>query len=255
MLIIVLGLFIAGIAAGVVSTLVGMASLISYPVLLAVGLPPVTANVTNTAALTFTGLGVGVSSRYELRTNYRDLYWILPLTVLGSLLGSFLLVIFPSQIFEKIVPFLVLMAAIVFLIRPYLHANRPLADIRENVPIDRNFIMISAVFLISIYGGYFGAASGVFTLLAFTMTAGLKYTVANAVKNISGAVANLVATIIYAFYGNVNWGYALPMGAGFVIGGWIGPKVARSLPAETFRWLIILGAFVLSGYLFYKAYL
>lgn len=109
-------LFIGGIVGGILGSVVGMASLVSYPILLATGLSPVVANVTNTAALIFSGLSAGAASRRELKYNYRDLFWILPVALLGSIAGCILLLAFPSKIFEKVAPFMIAGAAIVFIL-------------------------------------------------------------------------------------------------------------------------------------------
>lgn len=244
-------LFASGIIAGILASVVGMASLISYPILLATGLPPLVANVTNTAALIFSGLGSTLSSRRELRGKGSDLLWILPIALSGSLLGCFLLLAFPSKIFEQIVPFMILFAAVVFILQPFLQRAGTQAGTGTEQAVSKNLPTFIAVFLIGAYGGYFGAASGIFMLLVFSMSQRL--IVANALKNVTMGATNLIATVVYCFSGHINWGHALFMGLGFVIGGFIGPLIARHLPRQLLRVLIIVGAIVLAVYMFLKS--
>ncbi|GKT02501.1 sulfite exporter TauE/SafE family protein [Furfurilactobacillus entadae] len=253
-MIFIIFLFIAGIIAGIISTVTGMASLVSYPMLLAAGLSPVVANVTNTTGLVFAGFSSGISSRQELKYNYRDLFWISPLIVIGGVIGSVLLLVFPNDVFEKIVPFMIFAVAIVFAVQPRLRLDDAVA-LDGYVPVKKTLTTVVLVFLIGVYGGYFGAAAGVFTLLVFSETPGLRLTVANAIKNVAGGMANLVATIIFIFSGKVQWSAAIPMGVGFFVGGYIGPKIARYMPAKLLRWLIIIGALILAGNMFYGAFI
>lgn len=123
------------------------------------------------------------------------------------------------------------------------------------VPVDRSFWALIAIFIIGAYGGYFGAASGIFMLLVFSMTRGLNLLIANAIKNVVMGATNLVATIVYIFFGHIAWAAALPMAIGFIIGGAVGPAIARHLPANFLRWLIIIGAFILAGDMYYQAFM
>lgn len=247
-------LFFAGIIAGILASVTGMASLVSYPILLATGLSPIVANVTNTAALIFSGIGSTISSKRELKYNYRDLVWILPIALAGSIMGCFLLLAFPSEIFEKVAPFMIALVALFFIIQPHLSSSTNSLQ-QTKIPVKKTLLTGIAIFLIGTYGGYFGAASGIFMLLVFSMTEGMNLVVANALKNVTMGATNLIATIIYLFYGHINWHYAIVMGAGFIIGGYVGPVIARHLPKKALRWLIIIGAFILAGYMFIQAFL
>ena len=245
-------LFIAGIFAGILASVTGMASLVSYPILLSMGLPPLVANVTNTAALIFSGVGSTLSSKKELKNNRSDLYWIIPLAMLGSLLGCFLLLCFPSKIFEKVSPFMIAFVALFLILQPFFIKSKE--ERTSAVPVNKGGLTILLIFLIGTYSGYFGAASGVFMILVFSMTKGISLVVANAIKNITMGLTNLTATLVYIFYGNINWKYAIPMGAGFMIGGYIGSIIARHLPKKILRILISVGAFILAIYMYHKAF-
>ncbi|HEY0222445.1 sulfite exporter TauE/SafE family protein [Lactovum miscens] len=246
-------LLIGGILAGILASVTGMASLVSYPILLATGLSPIVANVTNTAGLIFSGLGSSISSRRELKFSFKDLIWILPTAIFGSLSGCILLLTFPNKVFEKVVPFMILGAAIFFVFQPLL--KKASTGNAQEVRVKKSLFNLIAIFLIGTYGGYFGAASGVFMLLVFSLTEGMSLLAANALKNVTMGITNLVATIVFIFFGHINWLFGLTMGAGFMIGGYIGPAIARKLPKTFLRWLIIIGAFILAGYMFKIAYL
>lgn len=254
-MIVIGGLFIAGIVAGILGTVTGMASLVSYPILLATGLSPIVANVTNTAALIFSGLGATVSSRQELKYNKRDLIWILPTAAVGSIIGCILLLAFPSGIFEKIAPFMIGIVAIFFIVQPHLKARAVVGSLDNNPSVKKSFWSLLAILVIGAYGGYFGAASGIFMLLVFSATQGIRLTTANALKNVTMGLTNLIATGIFIFFGHIDWRAAIFMGAGFIIGGYVGPIIARRLPEKILRWIIIIGALLLAADMFYSAYL
>ncbi len=149
-------LILIGVAAGIVSTVGGLASLVSYPALLALGLPPVTANVTNTAGLIFTGVGASLASRKELKHQKRELITLLPLTLIGCIVGALLLFKIPAETFQKIVPFFILSAGILILLPRHLQVGQP-----AKWQVSLAWL---GVFLVGIYSGYFGAASGVLML-------------------------------------------------------------------------------------------
>ncbi|CAH1850887.1 sulfite exporter TauE/SafE family protein [Convivina intestini] len=249
-----------GILAGIVSSTAGLASLISYPALLAVGVPPIYANVTNTAALVMTGLGTTVSSRKELGNHRADIIKILPFTVGGSILGAWLLLSAPATTFEKIVPFFVLVAGLLLLsqINKSNH-NRPASANRESIENDDQhplyqFVVSIGILLVGVYCGYFGAAGGVLLLAILSATTTMSFASYNALKNLSLGCANLVATIIYILSSHIYWSLMVPLGIGLFIGGWIGPRIVRRLPERLLKIVISLAAIALAVDLFVKAY-
>ena len=253
----------AGILAGISSSVAGLASLISYPALLAVGIPAVFANVTNTTALVFTGIGSGVASRRELRGHGSDLLKLLPLTVGGSISGGLLLLAAPASSFEHIVPFFIFSAALLIL-RPEL--LRITARGRQEVCRDASaasaFRMRAskiafgvAVFLVGVYTGYFGAAGGVIMLALLAATSRSEFAEYNAMKNVSLGAANLFATLLFIFRAHIYWLAAAPLAVGFFFGGFIGPHIVRHVHARLLRILISVGAVGLAVYLFTKTYL
>jgi hypothetical protein len=220
----ILGLFAAGVLAGLLSSVVSLASIVSYPALLAFGLSPLAANVTNTVALVFTGLGAAAGSRPELSGQGPLLRRLGVAAALGGAAGAALLLVTPPRAFEFAAPLLIATAS-VLLLRP------PRPRPHEHLPVRL------AVFAVAIYTGYFGAAGGV--LMFAVLSAALHQLPAriNAVKNVLGAFANGVAALGFALLGPVDWAAALPLAAGLLLGGRLGPGLVRRLPGQTLRLL------------------
>ncbi|BAP85760.1 permease [Paucilactobacillus hokkaidonensis JCM 18461] len=247
-------LLIAGIASGLLSSMAGLASLISYPVLLSLGLPPVNANVTNTASLVFTGIGSGISSVTELKSHKEDTIRVSILSIAGAVGGSLLLTLAPASTFQRVVPLFIFMAGCLMLFslrqdsKPFLFAKK------QSQSLLKSFLANSAILLVGIYGGYFGAAAGIMLLsiLSITLTAPLP--VSNAIKNFTSLITNLIAIFIYTLTIKVYWLMVIPMGIGMFIGGYIGPIIVRRVPTRPLRICISVAAFCLAGYLFYGAY-
>lgn len=254
-------LFPAGILAGITSSVAGLASLVSYPALLLAGIPPVTANVTNTAALIFTAIGSGAASRRELKGRGRDLLRILPLTVGGSLCGGLLLLVAPASSFTHVVPFFIFGAALL-IIWPELK-GAPIGPNRLQAgPVSESLwkrrltaiLVAAAIFAVGAYTGYFGAAGGVVMLAILAATSHLEFAEYNALKNVSLGVSNFAAALLFTFRSHVEWLAVLPLAIGFFIGGYIGPSIVRHLPARVLRIGIALCATGLAVYLFIQAY-
>lgn len=223
-----LGLAAVGLVAGVVSTVVSLASIVSYPALLAFGLPPLTANVTNTVALLFTGVGAAAGSRPELAGQGRLLARLWLATALGGAAGAALLLVTPSRTFEMVAPWLVAGASLLLLLRPPKPGQAGLGGVSGRA-------LRAGVFCVAVYTGYFGAAGGIIMFAVLAAALDLPAAGVNAIKNVLGALANAVAAIWFAFFGPVDWAAVGPLAAGFLVGGWLGPAVARRLPGETLR--------------------
>lgn len=226
-------LFAAGIAGGLTGSIAGLASVATYPALLAVGLPPVSANVTNTVALVFNAVGSILGSRPELTGRGPWLWRVTPVAALGGVVGAALLLSTPAEGFEKIVPWLLGFSALAIVL-PRSRATggtgrRPRAVLVAEA---------GAVFLICIYGGYFGAAAGVLLLALLLRSSDTTLAQANAVKNVSLGAANAVAAIIFAVFAPVQWAAVLPLGLGCLLGSRLGPVVVRHAPQTPMRLLI-----------------
>ncbi|ALL77001.1 transporter [Pseudonocardia sp. EC080610-09] len=237
-------LFVAGFAAGLSGAVAGLASLFSYPALLAVGLPATTANVTNTVCLLFQGAGAVAGSRPELRgAGPQVRRWVLP-ALLGGATGAALLLATPEGGFERIVPFLVAGAAVLLLVPPRPDSTRTPG---RGVTV--------GVFAVAVYGGYFGAAASVLMLALLASLPGATLLRANALKNVLTWAANAVAAVGFAVFGDVAWAVVPALALGLVAGGRLGPAVARRLPARLMRIGIAVAGLGLAGTLFADAWL
>lgn len=244
----VLLLFAAGIGAGLAGSIAGLASLFSYPALLAVGLPATTANVTNTVALLFNSAGSITGSRPELAGLGGMVRRFAVLSVLGGAAGAGLLLITPEGGFEKIVPFLVGGASVLLLASPRIRTAAAESPRRGGPWV------LAAMTAVAIYGGYFGAAAGVLMLALISVSQPLTLLQSNAVKNVLSGLANGVAALGFALFGDVAWAAVLPLAAGLLIGGWSGPAIARRLPTAVLRVGIGLAGIGLAVTLFLDAW-
>ncbi len=220
-----------GVLAGVVSTVASLASVVSYPALLALGLPPLSANVTNTVALMFTGVGAALGSRPELRGERGLLGRLGVITVLGGAAGAALLLVTPPQAFEAVAPWLVGAASLTILL------NRKVEIPKRGA---HRQALLAGLFCVALYVGYFGAAGGLLLLAVLTALVDRPLVALNAVKNAVAGMANGVAAIGFAVFGPVRWGAAVPLAVGFLAGGWLGPALARRLPGAALRVVVAL---------------
>jgi hypothetical protein len=246
-------LVLAGIGAGLTGSVAGLASLISYPALLAIGLPPVTANITNTVALVLNSVGSVSASRPELRGQSRRLLPLAGAAVLGGAAGAVLLLLTPAAAFERIVPFLIAGASAAILVQ---RPPRELAaeGAREHpVPRDPWWLALGT-FAVGIYGGYFGAAAGVLLLALYLLGTGESLPRGNAMKNVILGVANTVAAVGYVAFASVAWSAALPLAIGCLVGGRIGPRVVRRSPQGALRRIIAIAGLALAVHLAIQAY-
>jgi uncharacterized membrane protein YfcA len=226
---------LAGLAAGTINTVVGSGSLITFPTLVAVGLPPLTANVTNTVGLV-PGAVTGVYGyRRELAGLGPVLRRLLPATLAGAVLGAALLLVFPATVFEAVVPWLVATAVLLVLGQPWLVRRAGLHAPRAH---DAPWLWV-AVGLTGVYGAYFGAAQGVLLIGVLGVGLALHLQQVNAVKNVLAGSANLVAGLIFMLAAPVDWVAALLVAVGAAAGGLLGARIARRLPAPVLRGVVV----------------
>jgi uncharacterized membrane protein YfcA len=218
-----------GVLAGIVSTVASLASVVSYPALLALGLPPLSANVTNTVALLFTGVGATAGSRPELAGQWRRVGRLGLVTAFGGAAGAALLLATPARTFEDVAPLLIGGASVVLILQS-LREPRPGPARREH-----SKLRLAALFGVAVYIGYFGAAGGILLLAVLTSMLTESMARTNAVKNVVSGLANAVAAVGFALFGPVRWTFVVPLAAGFLIGGWIGPSLVRRLPGRALR--------------------
>jgi uncharacterized membrane protein YfcA len=246
-------LVLAGVGAGLTGSIAGLASLISYPALLAVGIPPVTANVTNTVALVLNSVGSVSASRPELQRQGTRLRRLAVAAVLGGAAGMALLLLTPSDAFERIVPWLIGGASVL------LFVQKPPGELAADAathphPTGDPWWLPVGTFAVAIYGGYFGAAAGVMMLAMYLLGTGTPLPVANALKNVVLGVANATAAIGYVVLASIAWSAALPLALGLFLGGRLGPRVVRRAPQKLLRRIIAVAGIALAIRLGIAAY-
>jgi uncharacterized membrane protein YfcA len=233
---------LAGLAAGTINTVVGSGTLITFPTLLAVGVPPVTANVSNTIGLVPGSLSGAIGYRRELRGQRARLLRLGTASLAGGVLGAVLLLGLPDAAFNAIVPVLIAAGCVLVLVQPYVGrwvAARAAARGRV-VPEHGALWVWAMVLLTGVYGGYFGAAQGV--LLMAVMGIGIQDSLQrlNGVKNVLAGLVNGIAAVIFIVVADVDWAVVALIGLGSVIGGQVGATVGRRLPPWLLR-LVIVG--------------
>lgn len=224
----------AGVVAGVVGTAGGITSLVSYPALLAAGVPALAADVANVIAVVVCWPGAALASRPELqgRGGWVDRWSWVP--ALGGVAGAVLLLRTSPGAFDHVVPFLVAGASVVLLLQPRVSAR---AGHRTR---GNRSLLFGGLLSVSAYNGYFGAGAGVMTLALVLLTTDDHLARANALKNMLIGAATLASAIVLAIWARVDWSAVAPLGAGMFVGGALGPRVARRLPADVLRWLVAL---------------
>ncbi|MFD0203718.1 MULTISPECIES: sulfite exporter TauE/SafE family protein [Saccharothrix] len=227
---------LAGVFAGGINTVVGSGTLVTFPVLLAVGYPPVVANVSNSLGLVPGSLSGAFGYRRELTGQAGRVKRLLPASVLGGVGGAILLVVLPEDAFSAIVPVLIAIALVLVVAQPWL--NRKLAE-RERHEHGGVALWIG-IFLAGIYGGYFGAAQGVLVMGLMGVLMSEHIQRMNALKNVLTAFVNLVAGVLFIFIADVAWLAVLLLAVGSVVGGQLGAKVGRRLPPAALRAVIVV---------------
>jgi uncharacterized protein len=239
-------LVIAGIAAGVLGSGGGVSSLVSYPALLAAGIAPLPANVANLVAGVAIGPGSALSSRRELGETRALLVRLLPATIIGSVVGAGLLLATPPGVFARVVPFLVAAGSLVLILQPSLLR---LSQGRG----DRGRLLdLALVGVVSVYGGYFGAGSGVMLLALLLVLVDSRIPPANAIKNLLLGVISVAAAVVLIATGPVLWAAVVPLAGGLLIGSTLGPIIVRRLPANLVRWAAAIFGFILAFYLWFR---
>jgi uncharacterized protein len=227
-------LLAAGMLAGIVGTAGAITSLVSYPALLLVGLAPRAAGVANIVALVATWPGSALTSGPELQGRGRWLRAHLPAAALGGLGGAVLLLATPPGAFTRIVPFLVLVGALALLAAPPLQRRRdarPPSGRRPRWPAP-------AILAVSVYNGYFGAGAGVMLLGICLVGADPALPVANALKNMLVGAATIAGALGLIAIGHPRWDAVVPLAAGLLVGGALGPPLARRIPGRVLRPLV-----------------
>jgi uncharacterized membrane protein YfcA len=237
----VVAILLAGVAAGTINTVVGSGTLITFPTLLAFGIPPVTANVSNTIGLVPGSVSGAIGYRRELAGQRARVLRLCVASMIGGVVGAVLLLVLPDDAFSAIVPVLIVLGCVLVVLQPRISrwvARRH--DAAGGLPEHGTWWVWPGVLATGVYGGYFGAAQGV--LLMAVLGTGIDESLQrlNAVKNVLAAVVNAVAGLIFAVVADVDWWVVLLIGIGSVIGGQLGASVGRRLPSAVLRAVIVV---------------
>jgi hypothetical protein len=232
-----LAIFAAGIAAGTINTVVGSGTLITFPVLLSFGYAPVVANVSNTVGLVPGSASGGFGYRHELAGQRARVMRLAVPSVLGAIAGAILLLDLPAAAFKTIVPAFIIVALILILLQDRL--SRALGARRRVGSVHVGPVAMLGVFGTGVYGGYFGAAQGIMLLAVLGLSLDEDLQRVNAVKVVLAGVTNLVSGAIFVFAAHVAWAPAGLIAGGSLIGGVIGARYGRRLPASALRLVIV----------------
>ncbi|MFI8004148.1 sulfite exporter TauE/SafE family protein [Streptomyces sp. NPDC086010] len=238
----ILAVFAAGVGAGTINTIVGSGTLITFPVLLATGLPPVTATVSNALGLIPGSISGAIGYRKELAGQRRRILRLSVGALIGGLTGATLLLSLPSTAFETIVPVLVGLALVLVILQPRISKAVQRRREKSGTPArpDGGPLLFTGLMLASVYGGYFTAAQGIIYLSLMGMLLDDTMQRLNAVKNVLAAVVNSVAAVFFLFVAHFDWTAVVLIATGSAIGGQIGAKVGRRLSPRFLRALIVV---------------
>jgi len=224
----------AGGLAGALGTAGGITSLVSYPALLAVGLPARAASVANIVALVACWPGSALASRPELAGRGAWLRRWCSVSALGGGVGALALLLTPPSAFESVVPYLVAAASLLLVAQPRL------SSLIERQAGYEAAIFLVGLFSISVYNGYFGAGAGIMTLAAVLVLVEPDVVTANALKNVLVGAATVASAAIFVVFADVEWASAVPLAAGMLLGSTLGPRLARRVPARILRSVVAL---------------
>jgi uncharacterized membrane protein YfcA len=240
-------LFGAGLTGGVVTAIVGGASLITFPALLATGLPAIVANASNSVALTPANVIAGLADLRGRPPGDRSLVGLIVVAVAGGVAGAVLLLVTPEKAFTAVVPVLIGLATVLFAlsgrVRTWI-ARRACDPAAGRGRADGLRTVLFAP--VAVYGGYFGAGMSVMLLAILSVSRADEYRANNVVKNLLSGLTGLVAVVVFIHQGVVAWPPTLVTMAGGLIGGFLGGRLARVVPAEVARWLVITVGSVLT---------
>ncbi|MCA0143396.1 sulfite exporter TauE/SafE family protein [Blastococcus sp. LR1] len=236
----------AGLAAGGINAVVGSGTLVSFPVLLSVGLPPVPATISNSLGLVAGNLTSSIGYREELRGQRRLLLSLIPASVLGGLTGAFLLLHLPASTFEAVVPALIALAVVLVAVQPllqrFLARRRSGAEADVRIGRGRMAGLFGSAYLTGTYGGYFAASQGVLQIGLFGLLLPESLQRLNAIKNVLTLTVNAVAAGAYVVVATdrVDWTAAGLLAAGSLVGGYVSSRYGRRLPETVLRTAIVI---------------
>ncbi|MCI1984259.1 MAG: sulfite exporter TauE/SafE family protein [Bifidobacteriaceae bacterium] len=269
-------IFAAGVGAGFVGYAVGVSSLVSYPALLAIGIPPVIANASNTLGVIGTGIGGCLGARKELAKQKRRALTHFIIGAIGGVAGAFLLLELPAKAFEYVVPPLILFSAAMIAFNPgkrtaaktaavqvetQLEKREKAEGIDATLPVPASYSTKDPLWLrigiwfVAIYSGYFGAGAGTCAMAMLDAAKIGPFHEINALKTVIGTGANITASLVFVFNGAIDWPAAIMLCIGCFIGGFIAPPITRHIPARLMRYATVFAGVILAVDLGIKTYI
>jgi uncharacterized protein len=246
----ILILITIGIFGGAWNAVAGGATLFTFPALMAVGLPPVVANATNYLALLPSNAAALPAYRQELKSVGAALWPLLIVSGLGAVTGSLLLMVSDPAIFVTLIPFLILLATLLFAFGEPLRRKLVAATGSQG----SNGLIYGALFVCSIYGGYFGAGLGIILLAIAQIMGFTTFHIANSIKNLLATSFTILSIIIFGIGGLIAWPEAVTMMAGSTLGGYFGGRYAKRVNERYLRFLVIAFGLVLSSVYFWRSF-
>lgn len=236
-------IFAAGIWAGMINTIVGSGTLITFPTLLLFGYPALTANVSNNIGLVAGGISGTYGYRHEARELRSTLLRLAPASTLGAITGAMLLLVLPASSFDAIVPALIALALVIVIVGPTIQRRVARRKSEQGADAQRlSPALIVGIFGLGIYGGYFGAAQGILLmgLLGIMLSAGIQ--ALNGLKNVLATIVNAVAALAFMIFAwdRIDWKIVALIGGGSLVGGVLGARIGRQLPPLVLRGIILL---------------
>ncbi len=236
-------IFAAGIWAGMINTIVGSGTLITFPTLLLFGYPALTANVSNNIGLVAGGISGTYGYRHEARELKASLVRLAPASILGAITGAALLLTLPDSSFDAIVPALIALALVMVIIGPTIQRRVARRKQERGTDVERvSPALFAGIFGLGVYGGYFGAAQGILLmgLMGIMLSAGIQ--ALNGLKNVLGTLVNAVAAVSFMLFAwdRIDWKIVALIGGGSLIGGVLGARIGRRLPPLILRAIILL---------------
>ncbi|MGH7903731.1 MAG: sulfite exporter TauE/SafE family protein [Candidatus Dormibacteraceae bacterium] len=229
----------AGLLAGAVNAIVGSGSLITFPTLLAIGYPPVVANVSNTVGLVFGSVSGAIGYRRELAGQGRRIAALAVPAIAGGILGAVLLLVLPQSVFHRVVPVLIILAIVLVIVQPQLSALMARRRARQERQ-GPGAALPAGVFGTAVYGGYFGAAQGVILISVLGLVLDDTLQRLNGLKNVLAAAVNGVAAVYFVFFAHVAWAPAVLIAVSSIAGGQLGALVGRRLAPGALRVVIVV---------------
>jgi uncharacterized membrane protein YfcA len=233
----VLLILLAGLVAGVFNGVAGGGSLISFPVLLALGYPALTANITNTIGIWPGYVASAAGYRREIGDQRRRLLRLTPVALAGGVAGALLLLTTSPAVFDDVVPWLVLGASALFAVQPALRRTLDRGSVH---PRTRPVLLVAGVFAASVYGGYFGAAMGVMFLAVLGLALPVSLAHTSGLRAVLSMIVNGIAAIVFLIHGGLAWQAVGLLAIGSLAGGYAGARLALALPAPVLRTIVVV---------------